>query len=418
MVRINNLRPKTSCKKLWAVLLLIVASLAIIAYLVDTAEQPLLMELPIAALGSTVSTNISYSINTPGRPLMLEFPVAPLGSTVQYGRQQNCPKEIDGLRFINSRIRKRKTGDFPWQQSSLNDKWGFYVFCKANGIRVPEIYMCSSEGPTILIDWKEPSDRGFVIKIKDGKASKGVYLLESGFGGREQLSGRNMTRRSLMDELQKNDSQNFHAEEILEGPTTGAVPTDYKFIVANGEILMCFVVANRGTDVNCEASVDEQFHRVDEHGCFTNRKRDYVPHTLVPGECSVPTNGIRPFEAYNRCTDFDKPKEWDKLVAMAKKMSRIIGIFVRIDMYIHRGEVVLGEATFLPWFGRYHCFSKLDENGCIDSCLMGRFWKRQNDAFHNTEGGPIPPEPESIKSWKHLSAKEKCERMMEVNIKV
>jgi hypothetical protein len=100
---------------------------------------------------------------------------------------------------------------------------------------------------------------------------------------------------------------------------------------------------------------------------------------------------------------------------MAKKMSRIIGIFVRIDMYMHQGEIVMGEATFLPTMGRYHCGAKLNENGCIDPCLIGRFWKRQNDAFNNTEGGPITPEPASIKGWKQLSMKEKCERVMEAS---
>jgi hypothetical protein len=51
---------------------------------------------------------------------------------------------------------------------------------------------------------------------------------------------------------------------------------------------------------------------------------------------------------------------------MAKKMSRIIGIDVRIDMYMHQGEVIMDEATFLPALDRLHCFAELDENGCID----------------------------------------------------
>jgi hypothetical protein len=93
---------------------------------------------------------------------------------------------------------------------------------------------------------------------------------------------------------------------------------------------------------------------------------------------------------------------------MAKKMSRMIGIYVRIDMYMNQGEVVMGEATLLPsTVYQYHCSAELDENGFIDPCLFGRFWKRQNDAFDNTEGGSITPEPASFKGWEQLSMKEK-----------
>jgi hypothetical protein len=100
---------------------------------------------------------------------------------------------------------------------------------------------------------------------------------------------------------------------------------------------------------------------------------------------------------------------------MAKKMSRIIGIFVRIDIYIHVGEVVMGEATFLRTLATHHCSANLGENGCIDPCLMGRFWKRQNDAFNNTEGEPITQEPTACKGWEQLSSNEKCERVMKAS---
>jgi hypothetical protein len=56
---------------------------------------------------------------------------------------------------------------------------------------------------------------------------------------------------------------------------------------------------------------------------------------------------------------------------MAKKMSRIVGIYVRIDMLLHQGEVVMGELTFTRMAGKIHCIAKLDENGCIDPCLVG-----------------------------------------------
>jgi hypothetical protein len=104
------------------------------------------------------------------------------------------------------------------------------------------------------------------------------------------------------------------------------------------------IMHNRGTDLACEAYVNQQFHLVDECGCF-GWNRDYEPPK--PGECSV-SSTVNRVTDYPLCGDIVRPKDWDKLLAMAKKMSRIIGIFVRIDMYIHQGEVVIGEATFLP----------------------------------------------------------------------
>lgn len=296
---------------------------------------------------------------------------------------------------------------------------------------MPEIYFCDSKGPDSLRLWEESAiyagggndgRKGFVVKLKSGQGSQGVYLLESGFGGREMLSGKiNMTRTEVISSLQKvikkwgnNWGNNFHVEELLTGPVSGVAPNDYKFHVANGEIVYAAVMANRGTDRACTAIVDEHFERCDHHGCFGNdRPESYVPPSS-PGECAV-ANSSTSFDGSKRCSDFSKPLEWDLITATAKKMSRIIGIYVRIDMYVHRGEVVLGEATFLPALGKHHCFSTLDQNGCIDPCGLGRFLKQQNELFNNEEGGPIPPEPDVMKGWRHLSDKEKCERVMEVN---
>jgi hypothetical protein len=356
------------------------------------------------------------------------LPLAPNFTTKNTKRAQNCPQEIDGLRFVRRRAEKTfdfvkqrpktkaEAGHVLWQQTFLEDKWGFYVFCKANGIRVPEIYMCSTDGPESLKDWIEPAGLGFVVKIKDGSGSKGVYLMESGFGGREQISGRNLTREMIIQKLRKvyivanrdRKVKNVHAEELVKSSTAGMPTPDYKIHVANGEILYIAVIHNRGTDLECAAIFNERFDRVDGHGCFSWIRKYKPPR---PGKCSVSTTDA-PVADYSQCGDFARPKEWDKLVAMAKKMSRIIGIYVRIDMYIHAGEIVMGEATFLPTLGKYHCFAELDENGCIDPCLLGRFLKRQNDVFNNTEGGPLTPQPVSFKGWEELSTKDKCERVM------
>jgi hypothetical protein len=57
---------------------------------------------------------------------------------------------------------------------------------------------------------------------------------------------------------------------------------------------------------------------------------------------------ILPMEGkFWRCADYAKPNKWDKVIEAAKKMSRIIGIFARIDVYVVLGEVVFGECLML-----------------------------------------------------------------------
>jgi hypothetical protein len=91
--------------------------------------------------------------------------------------------------------------------------------------------MCSTDGPESLKDWREPAGLGFVVKIKDGYGSKGVYLMESGFGGREQISGESMTREMVMEKMQKVENRNqrvgnLHAEELVKSSTIG-IPTPF-----------------------------------------------------------------------------------------------------------------------------------------------------------------------------------------------
>jgi hypothetical protein len=111
--------------------------------------------------------------------------------------------------------------------ASRTTNGAFISFAKPTAFVCPK-FTCSTDGPKSLKDWREHVGLGFVVKIKDGYKSRGVYLMESGFGGREQISGHNMTRERVMRKMQivENRGQpvgNLHAEELLKGPTTGVV---------------------------------------------------------------------------------------------------------------------------------------------------------------------------------------------------
>lgn len=355
-----------------------------------------------------------------------EHPLQALPIDIQF---QDCPAEVDSLKYVRLRLKKRWRGQSTWQQDgTLNDKWGFFYWAMKNGFNVPEIHFCSANGTADLAKWEPTPDNsknGFVVKVKEGRKSSGVYLLESGFGGREVLSNEgNFSRRQVMDGMNKalkvknhgsRKKPDFHVEEYLPGPN-GLPPTDYKVFVADQSIAVVAIVANRGTKNSCVAMVNENFERMDKYGCFSNdnslRVRDRVP---ANEKCDVKVyeNG-KPFDGQMKCSEFAKPVDWDAVMQTAKDFSKLIGIYVRLDLYVLNGKVYLGEATFLPTMGSHHCVSQLDQQGCIDPCYSGRFWKAKNDQYNNTEGGPVPREPDYMRKWRKMDSAARCEAILNV----
>lgn len=357
------------------------------------------------------------------------LPEQPLQALPNYIRQQNCPADIDHLGYIAQRTKERQMGKSTWQQrATLNDKWLFYLFARHHGFNVPKIHFCSTGGAKDLEQW-DPSpsinQQGFVVKIKEGQNSKGVYLLESGFGGREVLRNRRkMTRKQIIGALRQDlktsnfsgklkeaSQHDFHVEEYLPGPD-GLPSMDYKVFVADQSVAAVEVIANRGTANKCLATVNEKFERMDEQGCFSNQEKyHFKPNEETNNKCNVPLEG-NPYDPLPKCSGFAKPAAWDAVVQTAKEVSKLIGIFVRLDMYVLDGKVYLGEATFLPRLGVFHCASQLDQNGCIDSCILGRLWKEKNNQYNTTEGGPRLPEPEYVQEWRKMSPADQCRAVM------
>ena len=55
--------------------------------------------------------------------------------------------------------------------------------------------------------------------------------------------------------------------------------------------------------------------------------------------------------------------------------------------------------------GLRHCASKVDANGCVDSCFMGREWKAAGGPF----GGTATATPSSLNGFLDMDAATQCE---------
>ena len=86
------------------------------------------------------------------------------------------------------------------------------------------------------------------------------------------------------------------------------------------------------------------------------------------------------------CSDVKKPKQCvlNDMTAIAESLSMTIGVYIRIDMFVVGDQVFVQEYSANPMNGLRHCASKVDANGCVDSCFMGREWKAAGSPFGGT----------------------------------
>lgn len=345
-----------------------------------------------------------------------------------------CPSDEDFNGLVQQRRTAWKTNDKYrdqndiWQ-NSVNDKLGGHLFARRMGVRVPDIYFCTGDGPDELQKFSPPKG-GFVVKDLHGFSSMGVYVLEAGFGSKNRLNNKQTSLRRVTKSLRRMNARNIYVEEMING-AGGTVPTDYKFFMFNGVVSIVFIAQNKGTNQACTALYDEGWNRVDQFGCFVYDENE--SNVLAQG-CSK--RRIKN-DTSRICSDIEQPKSYPRMLDIAKRLSMRIGVFMRIDlMESSNWEVVLGEFTPWPMAGKYHCAAKLSD-GCVDPCFLGRTWKQasidaaqiqaaerqwndpneglEQNATSIFEGGPITPVPEYLKGWEELSTSEKCARIMDLD---
>jgi hypothetical protein len=307
-----------------------------------------------------------------------------------------------------------------WQKS-INDKLGCYIFGKNNGVRVPEILACGDSVDTAFKSFDPPKGTGFVVKMKTGHSSLTTWVFTSGFSGMEVLSRKNMTREELKNRIAKQEkifgTGYIFVEELIHSPISGEPPIDYKFHMFNGQVGGVYIMAHRGTSKGCTLCVDEDFNRTDRWH-FDNKIRetevvqnnDFGLFRLEANYTKEPCPEKGSFGNCN-CGDYQKPKQWEEMVAVAKLLSKRIGIYMRVDMFINaQGEVVLGEFTPFHTAGNYHCAGKTNaQAGTVDGCWLGKLWRDHSEGKSSMEGGPITVEPDYLKGWSGLKHSQKCE---------
>jgi len=351
---------------------------------------------------------------------------------------QHCPDEEDFNMWIRARNSRWGKPSYLAEQKiwqmSIGDKIGGYLFARKMGVKVPRILFCTGAGPEGLANYV-PKDRGFVVKDVYGHSSNNVYVMESGFGGKNRINQHIMSLEDIQNDFREANATDIYVEEVIDsGRDDGTVPDDYKFYCFNGNIVNIRVVRNRGTERHCLAFYDEDWNRHDQFGCFLHEKQK------PRGNKADPTTGCYPVQkavADNKrrfCSDVPPPSSYKKMLTIAKRLSKRIGVFMRIDMFENAdGQVVLGKFTPFSSFGNYQCAAKVVD-GCIDSCFLGRTWKesslvdgmpyeyqegweKRDDGkmvkrvLPPLEGGPITHSPEYLKGWNKLSMEQKCEKI-------
>ncbi len=120
----------------------------------------------------------------------------------------------------------------------------------------------------------------------------------------------------------KNIKPKIMIEENIQNANTKKQIDDYKLMCFNGKVKCSFVCSNRDSK---------------EGLCVNFYDEDWNP---MPFERHYPKNK----------QEFPKPKEYNKMVELAEKLSKNIP-FVRVDFYVVNDKIYFGELTFYPGSG-------------------------------------------------------------------
>jgi hypothetical protein len=266
------------------------------------------------------------------------------------------------------------------------------------------------------------SRSSFVIRSTGFHSSKGICIFSRGInGGVELIRGISMTLDDILLDLnmlsRKNAETSVIIEEYIPGPS-GRLPTEYKFHVFNGVIGSINIVHNRGISCGCWAEVNDVGKRLDQFGCFT---------PVLFHDANVNDNNVEqcfnidfnagalssyPIKGFDLCSDVPSidPCLWDIMLAIARNASLLIGVYVRIDMFVGaNGQVCVQEYTTNLYECLRHCSAKRIPSGCIDSCFQGAMW--QDIGGNSTLGGVKRQETESFCLTFWLLRAKRCARL-------
>ena len=254
-------------------------------------------------------------------------------------------------------MNKAKIEDFTrW---ILSDKYIAKKYAYLNGFKIPKTYQLVKYPHHIKLK------NICVIKPTDLCDGKGVYLIKNGINLKTK---KKVNINSIINNLQKIRSEIFDEyymyDKMYNGliPFTGYIveellldennniPSDYKCYTFNGRIYYIAVTYNRRI-VNNKQLFDSIWF-----------DRDWKP---------IYFSMIK--ENYKYVDNLKKPKGFSKLIKLVENVSHKLKRHCRIDIYLIKENVYLGEFTFFTG-------AKLHTNYC--NFLLGNLWKKYPDDYN------------------------------------
>jgi hypothetical protein len=150
------------------------------------------------------------------------------------------------------------------------------------------------------------------------------------------------------------------------------------------------------------AEMDEKQERLDQYGCFTPGGTEKLDGQCTAIDFQSGTKHSHPMKGMDICSDLDKVDDclMNDMLALAKKASEAIGVYIRVDMFLGRdGKIYVQEYSTNHMNGLRHCAAVKDANGCVDPCFQGAMWKNIGTGGNPIFGGPKTPIPSALEQW-------------------
>jgi hypothetical protein len=209
----------------------------------------------------------------------------------------------------------------PHWQRMLSNKANALCFANMMGCKLPHVYWQGKSINNINFD---ALPRQFVVKPTIGHSCNNVFLMDNGFNHMDKrYYSTEAIRASMAKVLEQNPRNEFLIEEFLRSETGEyRIPLDYKVHTFNGEIACIEVIDRKARNVCSENVFDAHWNKIENIG-----------HKFTLG------NNVEP------------PRCLGEIFEYAKMLSKVYGIYVRLDFYATDKGAVFGEFTPTPGIG-------------------------------------------------------------------
>lgn len=297
----------------------------------------------------------------------------------------------------------------------LEDKIAGYMLSLTENAPAPEIFCCVTNvtelASCLTSAYNTSSEGGIVVKATHLHSSQGVYVLvpdPNDANPLDLITGMHVSFSDIITQLSMLQVTKIIVEEFIGT----SLPTEYKFHVVNGTVAAIDIIQGRGTSCPCYAVVDTDWNRLDKFGCFEPGGVELVDGAKCT-EIDFSTGKVKKGPVKKDlylCVDIPDLDACllQEMIDIALALGAKVGVYIRIDMFVVGNEVFVQEYSTNHMNGLRHCAAKVDSNGCIDSCFLGRLWNEAGGPY----GGPKTPVPGILSGFGTLSEKEQCDLLL------